>query len=41
MYQKWKTLLISALTSSGIISGIAMTVLWEYFSCIDRLDVFF
>lgn len=31
MNQKWKTLLISVLTPSGIISGIALTVLWGYF----------
>ncbi len=41
MNQKWKTLLISVLTPSGIISGIALTVLWGYFSRLDRLDVFF
>jgi hypothetical protein len=36
-----ETLLISVLTPSGIISGIALTVLWGYFSRLDRLDVFF
>lgn len=41
MNQKWKTLLISVLTPSGIMSGIALTVLWGYFSRLDRLDVFF
>ena len=41
MNHKWKTLLISVLTPSGIISGIALTVLWGYFSRLDRLDVFF
>ena len=32
MNKKWKTLLISVLTSSGIISVITMTVPWGYFS---------
>lgn len=41
MNQKWRALLISVLTPSGIISGIALTVLWGYFSRLDRLDVFF
>lgn len=41
MNQKWKTALMSVLTPSGIISGIALTVLWGYFSRLDRLDVFF
>ncbi|WAG36309.1 hypothetical protein [Vibrio parahaemolyticus] len=41
MNQKWKTVLISVLTPSGIMSGIALTVLWGYFSRLDRLDVFF
>lgn len=41
MNQKWKTLLISVLTPSGVISVIALTVLWGYFSRLDRLDVFF
>lgn len=41
MNQKWKMLLISVLTPSGIISGVALTVLWGYFSRLDRLDVFF
>ncbi|MCM7444623.1 hypothetical protein M8S17_23090, partial [Enterobacter hormaechei] len=38
MNQKWKTLLISVLTPSGIISGIALTVLWGYFSRLDGND---
>jgi len=41
MNEKWKTLLISVLTPSGIISGVSLTVLWGYFSRMDRLDVFF
>lgn len=41
MNQKWKTVLISVLTPSSIISGIALAILWGYFSRIDRLDVFF
>ncbi|EFK4966981.1 hypothetical protein A0I01_003888, partial [Escherichia coli] len=41
MNQKWKTLIISVLTPSSIISGIALIVLWGYFSRLDRLDIFF
>lgn len=41
MNEKWKTLLISVLTPSGIFSGVSLTVLWGYFSRMDRLDVFF
>lgn len=41
MNEKWKTVLISVLTPSGIISVISLTVLWGYFSRLDRLDVFF
>lgn len=41
MNQKWKTLIVSVLTPSGIISGIALIVLWGYFNRLDRLDIFF
>ncbi len=41
MNQKWKTLIVSVLTPSSIISGIALIVLWGYFSRLDRLDIFF
>ncbi|EMW3396159.1 hypothetical protein AB0T89_21885 [Escherichia coli] len=41
MNQKWKTLIISLLTPSSIISGIALIVLWGYFSRLGRLDIFF
>lgn len=41
MNQKWKTLIISVLTPSSIISGTALIVLWGYFSRLDRLDIFF
>ncbi|MFP6961403.1 hypothetical protein [Escherichia coli] len=41
MNQKWKTLIISLLTPSSIISGIALIVLWGYFSRPGRLDIFF
>lgn len=41
MNEKWRTLLISVLTPSGIMSGISLAVLWGYFSRMDRLDVFF
>ena len=41
MNQKWKTLIVSVLTPSSIISGIALIVLWGYFSRLDRrLDIF-
>ncbi|HAV7760571.1 TPA: hypothetical protein JK814_004235 [Escherichia coli] len=41
MNQKWKTLIILLLTPSSIISGIALIVLWGYFSRLGRLDIFF
>ena len=41
MNQKWKTLIISLLTPSSFISGIALIVLWGYFSRLGRLDIFF
>lgn len=41
MYKNWKSLLISIITPSGIMSGISLTVLWGYFARLDRLDVFF
>ncbi|HGB9919419.1 TPA: hypothetical protein ACIYYU_004288 [Escherichia coli] len=41
MNQKWKTLIISLLTPSSIISGIALIVLWGYFNRLGRLDIFF
>ena len=41
MNQKWKMLIISLLTPSSIISGIALIVLWGYFSRLGRLDIFF
>ncbi|STX40181.1 Uncharacterised protein [Klebsiella pneumoniae] len=41
MNQKWKTLIISLLTPSSIISGFALIVLWGYFSRLGRLDIFF
>lgn len=41
MNKKYKTLLISVLTPSGIISGISLSVLWGYFARLDRLDIFF
>lgn len=41
MNKNWKTLLISVLTPSGIMSGISLTVLWGYFARLDRLDIFF
>ena len=41
MNQKWKTLIVSVLTPSSIISGIALIVIWGYFSRLDRLDIFF
>lgn len=36
-----RTLIVSVLTPSSIISGIALIVLWGYFSRLDRLDIFF
>ncbi|MBV7681552.1 hypothetical protein [Escherichia coli] len=41
MNQKWKTLIDSVLTPSSIISGIALIVLWGYFSRLHRLDIIF
>ncbi|MEQ4069642.1 hypothetical protein [Escherichia coli] len=41
MNQKWKTLIISLLTPSSIISGIALIVLWGYFRRLGLLDIFF
>ena len=41
MNQKWKTLIISLLTPSSIMSGIALIVLCGYFSRLGRLDIFF
>lgn len=41
MNEKWRTLLISVLTPSGIITAISLLVMWGYFSRLNRLDVFF
>ena len=41
MNEKWRTLLISVLTPSGIITAISLFVMWGYFSRLNRLDVFF
>ncbi|HCN3876541.1 TPA: hypothetical protein ACNTP1_005370 [Escherichia coli] len=41
MNQKWIALIISVLTPTSIISGVASIILWSYFSRLDRLDVFF
>lgn len=41
MNEKWRTLLISVLTPSGVITAISLFVMWGYFSRLNRLDVFF
>lgn len=41
MNEKWRTLLISVLTPSGVITAISLFVMWAYFSRLNRLDVFF
>ena len=41
MNDKWRVLLISVLTPSGIITAVSLFVIWGYFSRLNRLDVFF
>lgn len=41
MNEKWRVLLISVLTPSGVITAVSLFVIWGYFSRLNRLDVFF